>query len=140
MAEGIPKRDYDGLIVRPRDHQLQVTVGFNSFAELPKLICHRLNDSATQVGKHNRHVAAHDLRVRKIQKLSGDHDAPAAGLNFELQINLKRIRAIEHLSHSCARRASALEHRVQKTIEQHFKQVAGSFQLLCQKRTAEGCL
>src|SRR5882672_3304321 len=119
MAKGIPKRDQDGLIVRSRDHQLQVTAGFNRFAELPILICHRLNDAAAQVGKHDWNVAPHNLRARKIQQLSGDDDAPAAGLNFELQINLKRIRAIEHLSNSWTRGSGAVEHRLQKTIEQH---------------------
>ena len=47
-------------------------------------------------------IPGNDFRIAQVQELAGNDDAAAARLGLNLHIDLKWVRAIEHLSRSGA--------------------------------------
>src|SRR5258705_13883210 len=97
MTKRFPQRNDDGLAAGLGKRQLQVAAVFNLSAEFAELIRNGVDHVPSHIGEKYARVRRYDSRIAHIQKLARHDDAVAARLYFQLDIDLKRIRAIEHL-------------------------------------------
>src|SRR5437762_3655162 len=92
------------------------------------------------VRKNDAGVATDNSRIGHVEKLAGDHDAVPTGLGFHLNVDLKWVRAIEHLPCPSTCGSSSFEYRLEKTVEENLDAAAGSLSLIRQLRSCKGCL
>src|SRR5579864_8336799 len=102
------------------EHQLKVTGTLYLLAEFSVFVGRRSDNTTAQVGKHQRHMRSHDLRVAQVQQLSGNNDASTTTLGFDLQINLKGIRTVQHTSGTGAHRSNSLQSWLKETVKEDF--------------------
>src|SRR6266478_6087882 len=87
----------DGFSFAAKEGKLQIAGVFDLPAKLAKLICHRVDRTCPTVRECEPHVAASHLRMANVQQLPGDDEAIALLPQFDLEIDLIRLRAVEHL-------------------------------------------
>src|SRR5215472_13624446 len=97
VAKRVAKCNHDGLAVRACKRDLQVAAVFNLTKKLAVLVAKRMHHVTAQIRKSYAHILAGNSRITQVQELPGNHEIVAAGFGFDLQVNLKRVRAIEHL-------------------------------------------
>src|SRR5260370_34810507 len=89
------------------------------------------------VGKNDADVGPHNPWIAQVQELAGDHDPVPAVLGLHLNIDLKWVRAIKHLSCASACRSSSFENRLQKTVAENFDAAASSLSLTRQRSSRQ---
>src|SRR6267142_478722 len=89
---------------------------------------------------HDAGLSPGNAGIAQVQQLAGDHDAVAIRLGFHLNVNLKGVCSIKHLSGASTDRSSSFEKRLQKTVEENFDAAACSLSLNRQSGSCEGCL
>src|SRR5207249_12221553 len=92
------------------------------------------------VRKNDAGVATDNSRIGHVEKLAGDHDAVPTGLGFQLNVDLKWVRAREHLPCPSTCGSSSFEFRLEKTVEENLDAAAGSRSLIRQPRSCKGGL
>src|SRR6266446_5624371 len=92
------------------------------------------------IRKNDAGVATDNSRIAHVEKLASDHDTVPAWLGLHLNIDLKGVRAIEHLPRADTCRSSSFENGLQKTVEENLDAAARSLSLTCQPDSCEGCL
>jgi hypothetical protein len=115
MAERIAHGNHDGLSRRALKRHLQVTAVLDFAGELSMLIADCMHNMAAHVGERNGYILSDHSRIAQIQQLAGDHEMSAAGLGLNLQVDLKWVRAVEHLSGAASRRAGSFDNRAPST-------------------------
>src|SRR5260370_21265215 len=78
-----------------------------------------MHDLSPHVGENDAGALADDSRTAHIQELAGDHDAVTARPGLHLNVDLKWVRSIEHLSRASTCRSSSFQNRLQKTVEEN---------------------
>src|SRR5439155_1751637 len=78
------------------------------------------------VRKNDAGVATDNSRIGHVEKLAGDHDAVPTGLGFHLNVDLKWVRAIEHLPRPSTCGSSSFEYRLEQAVEENLDAAAGS--------------
>src|SRR5260370_42337797 len=107
----------DGFSCAAEEGKLQIAGVFDLPAKLAKLICHRVDNTCATVRERELHVAANHLRMANVQQLPGDDEAIALFLQFDLEIALIRLSAVEHLPASRSSRARPSQSRLRKAVE-----------------------
>ena len=132
-----PERDHNRLAAGADKRQLEVAAVFNLSAKFAELIRSRIDHVPSHIGEKYASVRRYDSGIAQIQELAGHDDAVAARLYFQLQIDLKRIRAIEHLPCDRASGACPFENGLQKTVEEDLDPAARSLSLAHQTGVGE---
>src|SRR5712692_10652255 len=137
MTKRFPERNHNRLAAGACERHLQVYAVINLSAKLSELIRNRVHHLPPHIGKKYASISRNDFGIAQVQKLAGDDDASTARLCLDLNIDLKWIRAIEHLSCVGACRSSSFENGLQKTVEENFDPAARSPFLTCQLGSRE---
>src|SRR5712692_10250 len=139
MTKRFPERNHNRLAAGACERHLQVYAVINLSAKLSELIRNRVHHLPPHIGKKYASISRNDFGIAQVQKLAGDDDAAAARLCLDLNIDLKWIRAIEHLSCVGACRSSSFENGLQKTVEENFDPAVRSFSLARQRGSHKSC-
>src|SRR6267142_6369264 len=137
MTKRIPERNHDGLAAGAGKRQLEVAAVFNLSAKFAELIRNGMDHVPSHVGEKYASVRRYDCGIAQIQELARHYNAVAARLYFQLDIDLKRIRAIEHLPCDGASRAGPFENGLQKTVEEDLDPAARSLSFTHQTASGE---
>src|SRR5712692_8765242 len=140
MTKRFPERNHNGRAAGACKRQLQVAAVINLSAKFTELIGNCMDQLPSHIGKKYASVPRNDVGIAQIQELACHQDAVAARLCFQVDIDLKRIRAIEHLPCGGASGAGPFENGLQKTVEEDLDPAARSLSLIFQTGACEGRL
>src|SRR5205085_8723826 len=139
-AERIAQRNHNGLATRTCKRHLQVSAVLNLARKFAVLIAHRMRHMTPQIRKRDVHVLPGNSRIAQVQELAGNQQIAAPGLRFNLQVNLKWVRAIEHLPGIDSRRPGPCGSGLQKAVEEDRDAAPGFLSLATQPRGRKSCL
>src|SRR5258707_1317744 len=117
LIQHTSEQNDDGFSCAAKEGKLQIAGVFDLPAKLAKLICHRVDNTCATVRERELHVAANNLGMANVQQLPGDDEAIALLLQFDLEIDLIRLSAVEHLPDSRVRRARSSQSRLRKAVK-----------------------
>ena len=137
MTKRFPERNHNGRATGACKSKLQVAAVINFPAKFTELIGHGMDHLPSHIGKNYASVRRYDSGIAQIEELAGHNDAAAARLGFQLEIDLKRICAIEHLPCGGGRGSGPFENGLQKTVEEDLDPAARSLSLTQQTGAGE---
>src|ERR1700686_4088372 len=124
LTQRMSQRDHDRFFAIAGKRKLQIASAFDLATKLAILIRHRMDEIPAMIRERNLYVAADNPRRADVQQLSSDHEAIAARLRFDLDIDLVGISAVEHLPCSQSAGPRSRHQRLQKTVEEHLDETA----------------
>src|SRR5882762_6517225 len=137
MTKRFPERNHNRRRAGAGKRQLQVAAVINLSAKFTEFVRNCMDHLPSHIGEKYASVWRNDFGIAQIQQLARYHDAVAARLCFQVDIDLKGICPIEHLPCGGGSGSGPFENGLQKTVEQDLDPATRSLSLTFQTGACE---